>query len=685
MTLETSVSSIPFVGPLYAGRLLKLGIATVSDFLHHYPFRYDDFSHISPISSVQAGETVTVQGKVMSFSNQYTRRAMTIQKAAIEDATGVIDVTWFNQPFLQKTLPQGVFVSISGVADYFRGKSVFTSPEYEVLKRDPHIFSNLNAQHTTNETIHTGRLVPIYPETYGVSSKWLRSRIVYLLKNVAKIDDYLPDYIIDQYRLSSLQDAFFTIHFPNSAEEAKKAKYRLAFDEVFLVQLSSQIRKKEWKSQNTNSTLKMPGKYIDEFTKTLPFTITRAQQNALGDIKIDIASHKPMNRLLQGDVGSGKTVVAAAIMYAFYKEGFKSVLMAPTEILASQHFETIQKLVSPFSIPVALITGSTKKITGNEPIIIGTHALLYTEKIKNVGFVVIDEQHRFGVEQRTKFSEMGISPHLLAMTATPIPRSIALVLYSELDVSYIDQMPIGRIPIKTWYINKEKREKAYEWIKKELKSHTSQAFIVCPFIEESLNETMASVKAVKKEYETLQKIFAKFSIGLLHGKLASKEKKKVLDAFSKKEIDILLSTPVVEVGIDIPNATIMVIEGGERFGLAQLHQLRGRVGRGDKQSYCLIFSESDSQKSISRLKSLETLSNGSELAELDLKLRGPGQIYGTRQHGYETFKLASFSDSSLFKICKQAATLVLEKDEVQRNKKLQKKLRSYTIQTISPN
>lgn len=686
MDLSTPVASIPFVGPIYASRLAKLGITTVEDFLHHYPFRYNDYSIISPIASLQAGETVTIQGEVTSFTNQYTRRRMTIQKAKVADSTGILEVTWFNQPFLEQSLQKGKQINLSGEIDYFHGKPVMTSPEYEILTPNAY----------TLTTIHTGRLVPIYPETRGVSSKWLRSRIVYLLSQTKTlIEEFLPESVISQYKLEEYARAIQEIHFPNNKDESDRARKRLAFDEVFIAQLASGLRKQKWKEEKTafNSNVTRYKLQVARFIDQLPFKLTSAQERCVGEILSDLNQTKPMNRLLQGDVGSGKTVVAAIGMYVMHLAGYKSVLMAPTEILAQQHFETIQRIFKPFNIKVALVTSSSKQQFNNVTVkqyslFIGTHALLFKKKFDRLGLVVIDEQHRFGVEQRASLQEMGVHPHLLAMTATPIPRSIALVMYSELDLSYIDEMPHGRLPIRTWLVPNEKRERAYEWIKKELIASAkgrNQVFIICPLIEESQHETMASVKAVTKEFESLKKIFRELKLGLLHGRLKSKEKKETLDKFASQELDILVATPVVEVGIDIPNATIMVIEASERFGLAQLHQLRGRVGRSDKQSYCLLFTESAHEKTIKRLKSLEKNNNGAKLAEIDLELRGPGELYGTHQHGFASFKLASFSDHPLIALAKEAAITVLATNELHMPSPLRNKLKNYTIRRVNPN
>lgn len=639
MELQTPIEKAGKLLKMRAALLENLGISTIKDLLFHIPHRYDDFTTFSKIAHVQPGETVTVIGKVLEIKNQYLRGGRKLQKATIEDETGIISASWFNQPFIAKVLQVGSNVALSGRTGAFAHKMTLESPEYEIVIENVPL-------------LHTGRLVPIYPETKGLSSKWLRRQIYnYLTLHKAHLAEYLPKEVLTNNDLLSLSDALWKIHFPNAYDETIKARERLAFEELFLLQLTSTHRRTQWKKQMKGNVfaIEKHTKEIQTLKNSLPFTLTTAQEKALIDIFSDMRSQQPMNRLLEGDVGSGKTVVAAITMYASYLNGYQSLLMAPTEILAQQHFATIEKLLGSVGVNVQLVTGSKKlkKEDGHVDVLIGTHALL-SEKItfSKLGLVVIDEQQRFGVEQRSILRNKGNMPHLLTMTATPIPRTVALTLYGELDLSYLDEMPKGRQKIKTWVVAEEKRDRGYEWIKKQIKETDSQVFIICPFIEES--ENMKTIKAASKEYERLKKdVFPTFTLGLLHGRMKGKEKDQVLSDFKKKKYDILVATPVVEVGIDIPNATIIVIEASERFGLAQLHQLRGRVGRGGKQSYCLLFTDTPTVNTLTRLRSMESMHNGALLAEVDFKLRGPGEMYGTSQHGRMKLKIASFGDTAL--------------------------------------
>lgn len=646
MNLNTPLNEAGRILKRYSSRLEKLEIKTLKDFLYHFPFRYENYSIISKIENVQAGELVTVQGKLVEIENIYTKRWQKIQKGVIADDTGSLSVIWFNQPFILNILKKNDTVSLAGKIKLHLGKPILESPDYEVI-------------YSKNfQTIHTGRLVPIYKETYGISSKWIRRQIYKIIQeNIGELKDYIPQKIIQKNNLFDFKTSIEQIHFPNSFEKAKKARERLSFDELFLLHLAVMKKKSEWKSNLTSYPF-LISKYkrnIEQFWKKLPFELTGAQKRAVSEIFKDLKTKKPMNRLLEGDVGSGKTVVASIAMYLSYLNGFQSVLMAPTEILANQHLKTIENLLLPFGVKIGFVTGSKKQNIQDFDVMIGTHAVLSNKiNYQKLGLVVIDEQQRFGVEQRAIIRKKGENPHFLTMTATPIPRTIALTLYGDLDLSILDEMPKGRKKIKTWLVPPYKREDAYAWIKNQLAKHHSQAFIVCPFIEES--ETLKTVKAATLEFERLKKeVFPQFKIALLHGKLKSKEKNNVLESFRKGKVDILVSTPVVEVGIDITNATIMVIEGSERFGLAQLHQLRGRVGRGEKESYCLLFTESKNDQTISRLKAMEKIDVGAKLAELDLRLRGPGEIYGTAQHGIPQLKLASFSDLSLIEKTKREA------------------------------
>lgn len=697
MNLQTALSqSNSRIYKSYMGKLAILGIDTIEDFLYHLPHRYEDYSVISKINHVQPGETVTIQGRVMESKNQYLRsaRIRTIQRVTVDDGTGTIELTWFNQPFLIKSIIKSSMISVSGRVEKKAAKFTMMSPDFEILY-------DSNA-----DPIHTARLIPVYPETKGISSKWLRRQIhKIILEHENEIQEYLPPDIIKKYNFPALKEAIKHAHFPRDINEAQTAKNRLSFDELLLIQLAGIKRRTLWNKEKAGSPL-VVNKFrpqIDKFISSLPFTLTGAQQKAIGEVLHDLQNAKLMNRLLQGDVGSGKTVVATVAMYLAYLNKYQSILLAPTEILANQHYTTISNLLSPLGIKVDLITGNKKpneikgkisNIKTNKKnlkfeienlkldILIGTHALL-SEKIKlnNLALVVIDEQQRFGVEQRTLIREKGKSTHLLTMTATPIPRTVALTMYGDLDLSYLNEMPFGRKKVKTWLVPKEKRDGAYKWIRKQINETKSQTFIICPFIEES--ESMQTIKAAAKEYERLKnEIFPDLKLSLLHGKLKPKEKQQVMNDFKNNKSDILVATPVVEVGIDIPNATIIMIEASERFGLAQLHQLRGRVGRGDKQSYCLLFSEGQNETTAQRLKSLEKIYSGAELAELDLRLRGSGDLYGTAQHGIPKLKIASFADTNLIRQTKHAADEIFPR--LSSYVILEEKVNALTLKNVSP-
>lgn len=656
ITLSTPISTLFSVGPVYAKRLKKLGISSIEDLIYYFPYRHEDYSLISKISLLQEGETVTVIGKINFIKNIYTKYGKNIQEAEIEDETGKITSIWFNQPFLVKNFLSGDKISLSGKVGWFRKKLVFLSPDFEIVR---------NTLLNQKSTIHTGRLVPIYSETYGISSKWLRSKIFSLLPIILpQIKEYLPNTYLKKYSFFDLKTAIRKIHFPETKNEYQKAKERLSLDELLLLQIASQKRKRIWQKESVGNPLQI-SKYkekIESFWKQIPFELTNAQKKVINDIFVDLSKKTPMNRLLQGEVGSGKTVVATIAMYLSYLNNFQSAFMAPTEILAKQHFETVSHILKPLGVKIGLFTGSEKPKTNDFNIYIGTHALFSEKhKFKKLALVIIDEQHRFGVEQRAKLQEKGINPHLLSLTATPIPRTVALTVFSELDLSVIDEMPTGRKKVKTWVVPKDKRENAYKWIREQISKEHSQCFVICPLIEES--ETLKSIKAVTTEFAKLKKdVFPDLKLGLLHGKLKSKEKETVLNSFRKGDFDILVATPVVEVGIDIPNVTIILIEEADRFGLAQLHQLRGRVGRGDKNSYCLLFSNSDSEIAIKRLKKMEETNIGMELAEYDLHLRGPGEIYGIKQHGIPELKIANYNNLTLIEMAKTTATDILEKD-----------------------
>lgn len=650
MELSTPLSALSGIGPSLLAKLKWLNLTTLEDLIYHFPFRYDDFSATQPLDQTRIGEVATFRGELWSIKNTYTRFRKVLTQAILNDGTGTVEIVWFNQPWLTKNLKAGDRLQVSGKLGRKGSKISLVSPVWEKIdsNQQPAVSSQL---------MHTGRLVPIYPETYGLTSKWLRLKISQILPQVVtKIPDPLPEVIKDE--MLPLTSALQQIHFPDNFEQVRKATERLAFDELFYIQLQTQMKKADWKEKKVVTPWKISQTKLLGFIKKLPFKLTNAQDRVLKEIIADLKSRQPMNRLLQGEVGSGKTVIAAIAAYLAHINNLRTVIMAPTEILAFQHFKTLTTILEPFGIEVGIYTGSRKSIDGNPYVIVGTHALL-SEKLNldNTGLVIIDEQQRFGVEQRSFLRNRAKSPHFLTMTATPIPRTVALTLYGDLDLSIIDQMPVGRKVVRTHFVPHKKRQDAYKFIS-SLVEQGQQVYIITPLIEES--ETQVSAKAAKVEFERLKKeIFPNLRLGLLHGRLKSKEKEEAINQFKNHEIDILVSTSVVEVGVDVPNATIMVIEGAERFGLAQLHQLRGRVGRGELLSFTFLFAETEAPQIINRLKNLEKIHDGLKLAELDLKIRGSGEIFGKMQSGRWNLKIADFSDLKLIENTKSAASKIL--------------------------
>jgi len=640
MRLQDPVSVLPKIGPVYVSRLEKLGIQNIEDLLTLPPNRFADYRHTTKITDAKTGEMVTIKGKLNFIKNQYSKSGKVMQIAEIEDESGKMKIVWFNQPYLIMSMRRGLEMNFSGKVEFFGLDKALMSPDYEI----------------GNNLVHTGRLVPIYPETYGVTSKWLRSKIAFVLK-VARpeITDYIPLSDLKNYSLLSYKDAVYNLHFPNNDEDYYEAKKRLAFNELLSLLIQSNFRKEIWKKNKALYRIKIKISEINKFIAKLPFKLTPSQNESISEMLNDIQKETPMNRLLEGDVGSGKTVVAAICIFAVFLSGYQSVIMAPTQILAKQHFETLQKLFNKFKIRVKLVTsGLEKGDSGTADIYVGTHALIHRIiESEKVALVVIDEQHRFGVEQRThlvrKTGKGNKIPHVLTMTATPIPRTVALTIYGDLDLSILKEMPKGRKYVTTWIVPSKKRGPAYEWIMKQINENKAQVFFICPLIEESEYETLKTVRAVVKEYQEIKNIFKNFRVDILHGRLKESEKDKAIKKFKSGKTDILVSTPVVEVGIDIPNAQIMVIEGAERFGLAQLHQLRGRVGRSDKKSYCLLMPSGDNSGSSRRLNAMKSHHSGFELAEIDLSIRGPGEIFGTAQHGFFNLKNASWGDTELIK------------------------------------
>ncbi len=649
MQLTDPISKLPMVGPRYETKLEKLGISSIEDLLLHIPSRYKDFRITTPIRQARIGDVVTIKAEIKSMKNIFTKTGKRLQIAEIADESGTMQALWFNQMFLTSTIKAGMHFSFSGKVSFYNRKVAFISPEYENLD-------------SVNAGVHTGRLVPVYPETAGVSSKWLRQKVTFTYQNFKSyLTEFLPKQELQKLNFIGYNKAIEAIQFPQELEEVHKGRERLAFNELLFHQLKSLHRKLDWSENKTAHHLKVNEDIYKEFTDSLHFELTNSQKRSVEEIYKDLIGDKPMNRLLEGDVGSGKTAVAAAACFASFINGYQSIVMAPTQILAEQHYVTLNEIFKNFKVRVSLITSTgVKSGPGNTDIYVGTHALIHKKvKFNNVALVVIDEQHRFGVEQRAhllqKSGKRNIAPHILTMTATPIPRTIALTVYGDLDLSTLDELPKGRQPITTWLIPPQKREGSYKWIDDQIERDGIQVFIICPLIDESQIETMKQVKAVTQEYEAIKKIFNKRNVGLLHGKQNSKLKTEVLDNFKNGKTDILVATPVVEVGIDIPNATIMIIEAAERFGLSQLHQLRGRIGRGTKKSYCLLFTDVRSPKVIQRLNALQKTMSGFELAEYDLKMRGPGEIFGIKQHGFPELKIATWQDTELIKSARELA------------------------------
>ena len=692
--ISIPIENLPATSSTTIKRLKSVGIITVWNLLNYFPFRYENYLVISPIAKVQSGETVSIKGKIIKVFNLTSKKGLKIQKLTLADESGKIDAVWYNQPYLLRILRIGSYVALAGEIKGFFNKISFEPKEYELLEK-------LNSP-----TVHTGRLVPIYPEKNGLSSRLLREKIFYLINHLGSrwdqdgIAEIFPAEIVKYNNLFGELNAYQSIHFPQNQVDAKKARERLAFDELFTIQLSAALIRKEWDKEQVKKSFKLEPSFkisLQNFSQNLPFQLTNAQNRSVKEIIGDLVKSRPMNRFLEGDVGSGKTVVAAIACYFSYLNGYQSLFMAPTEILASQHYQTLKETFTKLNLKIGLQTGSKKIIRKHKQklekliksidydIIVGTHALIDKKlQFDRIGLVIIDEQHRFGVVQRAKLKEKGLNPHLLTMTATPIPRTVALTLYGELDLSIIDEMPKGRTPIKTYLVPQDKRESGYVWIKKKIKEEKIQVFIICPLIEESEIETMKSIKAATKEYERLkQEIFNEYKLELLHGKIKSNDKDLIMKNFKEKKIDILVATPVVEVGIDIPNATIMLIEAAERFGLAQLHQLRGRVGRGKKQSYCILYTGSKDDVVIERLKFFAKTQSGMEVAEYDLKIRGPGEIYGVRQHGVVDLKVASLSDYQLIDKSKKAVNYFLVNHRLDSFFEIKRRIKEYNIKQIT--
>ncbi len=693
MDLNTTVENIPRVGTKGIPRLKKLGISNVKDLLFHFPNRYEDYSQTMPVSAVLALDKgdktpVTISGYVTEINTiKLWRFRRSITKAFIEDESGTIRAVWFNQPYIADQLVVGTPVSLAGKISFGKEGRYLSNPSYEKTGGI--------------SPTHTGRLVPVYPETEGITSKYLRFLIKQLLSLASDIPDPLPSILVKKLKLPVLKKALHDIHFPEELKNAEQAKRRFSFEQMFLFQLRALQDRRHMESLSAPS-IRFDQELIAGFVKDLPFKLTDDQRVATYEILKDLERTYPMNRLLNGDVGSGKTLVALIAAFQAVSAGHQAVFMAPTEILARQHFETFKELLGKRNITLGLLTGSeakqwpidelmeeniTKKLmqqkiaSGEMGLVIGTHAVIQKSIIfKKLGLVIIDEQHRFGVKQRMKLVKSSkVVPHLLSMTATPIPRTLALTIYGDLDISLIKEKPKGRQEITTKVIETKKHAEAHGFIKKELAAGR-QTFVICPRIEvvgaeekaklEKLPKGQltlkkmiwADVKAVTQEYEKLSKeVFPEFKVAMLHGKMKAEDKNRIMSDFKNKKYDVLVSTSVIEVGVDVPNATIMMIRSPERFGLAQLHQFRGRVGRGEHKSYCLLFSDTEGVE-YKRLSALEKTANGFELAEYDLKLRGPGEFVGTKQSGVADLSMSSLADLELIKKARLEARILLKDD-----------------------
>ena len=677
--LESPITVIKGIAPNVASKFARLNVRVMGDLLRFFPRRYVDYSQTKPISELVEGEEQTITGIIWQarVATLGSRRGT---EAIVGDETGNVRAVWFNQPYLARSLRTNARIVISGAVSLFKGHKVFESPEWELLK--------------DKELIHTGRLVPIYPLTRGLYPRQVRKWIKETVDDYAwQLDDFLPSEIKARCRLLDLSTAIAQIHYPDNRAMAEGARERLAFDELLLLQLGVLARKRDWQEGQPGNAFRVDQQVIRRFLDCLPFTLTGAQEQVLKEVLTDLRQAKAMSRLLQGEVGSGKTVIATLAVLVAAANGYQGALMAPTEILAEQHYTNICSYLSRISteehrsepgegtircytgflsrpLTVALLIGSLSSnekarlhnriAQGEVDVVIGTHALIQKDvEFSKLGLAVVDEQHRFGVLQRSTLRQKGFNPHVLVMTATPIPRTMALTLYGDLDLSIIDELPPGRQVVKTKCLEPQDRGKAYTFLRRQV-SNGRQAFIICPLVQES---EMLEAKAATTEYERLSReIFPDLKLGLLHGQMHGSEKEEVMRHFRAGKLDILVSTSVVEVGIDIPRASVMLVEGAERFGLSQLHQFRGRVGRDKEQGYCMLITENLSPEARKRLRLMEKVHNGFALAEKDLELRGPGEFFGTHQSGLPDLKLAKLSDLQGLQLARQEAITLFQGD-----------------------
>jgi ATP-dependent DNA helicase RecG len=709
MRLEDSVKDQFRLKEPQVKALKKLGINTIRDLLYHFPARYGDTASASSIQNLIPGESATVFGKITKLETGKTFTGkMAKATATISDETGSVKVTWFRQPYLAKMLQDGSLVKVTGKISEYKDKLVFNNPKIESVSKIPQLIG----ESLFGDGEHT--LYPVYPESRGLTSNWIYHSVqkVFSTGFLDELKDSIPQKILDKYNLPTLKTALIWIHAPKKESDAVAARKRFAFEEIFFIQLKNQIERARH-SDKKSFVIEPPKKSVDDFVYRFPFKLTKSQSDAVKKILEDFSSGKPMSRLLEGDVGSGKTAVAAATIYASTitrpnkSQDFgnlQTAYMVPTEILAKQHFENFIEYFRHMPISIALITGSgcykfPSKVNGEKytnisrtqllkwvengeiPILIGTHALIQkTVKFKNLAYIVIDEQHRFGTSQRQRLARKDdFSPHLLSMTATPIPRTLALTIYGDLDLTLLDQMPSGRKPIITELVLPDGRKEVYEKIRNEINSGR-QAYVICPRINEPdpAKETALNTKSVKAEAERLkEEVFKEFTIDILHSKMTPAEKEKAMKKFESGETKILVATSVVEVGVNVPNATSIIIEGAERFGLAQLHQLRGRVIRSNHQAYAYLFADTKSEKSIERLKALQSSKSGFELAEFDLQFRGAGDLYGRKQWGLTDLGMEAIKNIKMVEAARNESSEIVKKDpELKKHKDIASELAS---------
>jgi len=661
--LSAPVTVIRGIGLKQAEHLERLGLQTIEDMLYFFPRRYDDYSALKTIGQLQFGDEVTIIGRVVTIASYASRKNMKITEALISDTTGNIRLIWFNQDYHMRFLHKGMFISVSGKVDYYRGRPVINQPDYEPIDQ---------------QQLNTNRIVPVYPLTAMITQRWLRRTMFNTVEYWSqRISDFMPPTILDEAGLPELNKAIKQVHFPDNQADLDLARQRLAFDEVFLLQMGVLSQKRQWQALESD-IFAVDDSWLDQKMERLPFSLTNAQKETISEIRNDLISGHPMNRLLQGDVGSGKTVVAAMTIAMVTNAGAQAALMAPTSILAEQHYQTMQKLLCDQESlesglkpeQVRLLIGDTAQSdreqlhaglqNGSVKLLIGTHALIEDPvTFDNLQLVIVDEQHRFGVKQRAALRNKGHNPHLLVMTATPIPRSLQLTIFGDLDVSVMDEMPAGRQEIETHILYPIERERAYTLIKSQVEQGF-QAFVIYPLVEQGERE---ETKAAVEEQERLQaEIFPDLKVGLMHGRMKPEEKDQTMRDFRDKKYEILVSTSVVEVGVDIPNATVMVIEGANRFGLAQLHQFRGRVGRGSDKSFCILIPETENSMDNERLVVMTQTNDGFLLAEKDLQQRGPGDFLGTRQSGYLDLKMANLFNVRLIEKARKQAQKVFSED-----------------------